>query len=520
MHQTLYRKYRPKTFDDVCGQEHITKVLRYEAENERFNHAYLFFGSRGTGKTTCAKILAKVINCEHPVKGNPCCECEACRSIENGTSVDVIEMDAASNTGVDNVRDIRDNINYTPAALKKKVYIIDEVHMLSGPAFNALLKTLEEPPEHAVFILATTELHKLPATIVSRCLRFDFHRLSLPVITERLLKIAKAEGISVSEKAAQVIAREAQGGMRDAISLFELCSFDKKITEENVQSILGISGYAKLYELVKMISERNLDAIFHFTSELYYSSKDIAVFWNELQNFYRDLLVVRYVSDPVKYLDITEEDYGILRNASALFTPATLMYQARLLDETAFTMNQNPQNKRWIAEMALIKMCDPKMSQSYDALLSRIDALELRVNGGLEIPSAPVTPSTVKTTPSAPSEKVEETPKPSFSSYEEWKTVDDMSDLLSAFASADSFKAPFLSKCGLEMTADKRKARVVAGSEIVKEALSAQDTLRNLRAAFVSSGLTNIAPEILFRVQARNEEKNPLSEFEQFSMQE
>lgn len=224
MYQTLYRKYRPRVFDDVCGQEHITSVLRYEAEHSRFSHAYLFCGSRGTGKTSCAKILAKVLNCEHPVDGNPCGECFSCRSIDEGNATDVLEMDAASRTGVDYIRDIQDEISFAPTSLKKRVYIIDEVHMLSVGAFNALLKTLEEPPEHAVFILATTEFHKLPATIISRCQRFDFRRIDSDVIAARLLYIAGQENISLTPDAAKVIAKQSFGGMRDAISLFELCS--------------------------------------------------------------------------------------------------------------------------------------------------------------------------------------------------------------------------------------------------------------------------------------------------------
>ncbi|MBQ2377933.1 MAG: DNA polymerase III subunit gamma/tau, partial [Clostridia bacterium] len=224
MHQALYRKWRPTTFDDVCGQDHITSVLKYECQSGKFSHAYLFCGSRGTGKTTCAKILAKAVNCEDIQNGNPCGKCPSCLAIDNGSAIDVLEMDAASNNGVDNIRDIRDEVVYTPSMLKYRVYIVDEVHMLSNSAFNALLKTLEEPPAHVIFILATTEMHKLPSTIISRCQLFDFRRISVPVITARLLKIAEADGIEISPDAAALIARIAQGGMRDAVSLLELCS--------------------------------------------------------------------------------------------------------------------------------------------------------------------------------------------------------------------------------------------------------------------------------------------------------
>ena len=265
MHQALYRKWRPQTFDDVCGQEHITSILKYEASKGNFNHAYLFCGSRGTGKTTCAKILAKVINCENPKDGNPCGECAACRSIDDGSATDVLEMDAASNNSVESIRDLRDEVVYPPTNLKYRVYIVDEVHMLSDSAFNALLKTLEEPPSYVVFILATTELHELPATIISRCQRFEFRRMPVEVLTARLEKIAAAENIDIEKGALQILAKQAQGGMRDAISLLDLCSGGsrgKRIDEDAVNDIVGISGRATLERLVNAIADKNFDVIF------------------------------------------------------------------------------------------------------------------------------------------------------------------------------------------------------------------------------------------------------------------
>mgnify|MGYP002707411851 CR=1 FL=1 len=259
----LYRKWRPVNFDDVCGQDAVTDVLKYEVKNGKISHAYLFCGSRGTGKTSCARILAKAVNCLHPVNGNPCNECEACRSIDAGTALDVIEMDAASNNGVDNVRDMKDEIAFTPAILRYRVYIIDEVHMMSGAAFNALLKTLEEPPAYVVFILATTEFNKLPTTIVSRCQRFDFRRMTSDVIIARLMKIASAEGIELTEDGARVIARAAQGGMRDAVSLLELCAgkhtlIDEKFVAEN----LGIGSRDSVYSLISAVLAADYSAIY------------------------------------------------------------------------------------------------------------------------------------------------------------------------------------------------------------------------------------------------------------------
>ena len=294
MHQALYRKWRPKTFDDVCGQEQVTSVLKYETEHRAFSHAYLFCGSRGTGKTTCAKILAKAVNCEHPVNGSPCGTCAACRAIEDGSATDVLEMDAASNNGVDNIRDIRDEVVYAPSSLRYRVYIIDEVHMLSVSAFNALLKTLEEPPEHVVFILATTELQKLPATIISRCQRFDFRRISLDALTGRLTYIAEQEKIGLEPEAARMLAKLAQGGMRDAISLLELCAgYHCKITPQVVTDAVGMTGRDAMLRTAQAIAERDYDSLFAQVDEVVRSSKDLIVFWQDLISIYRDMLVVK-----------------------------------------------------------------------------------------------------------------------------------------------------------------------------------------------------------------------------------
>ena len=288
MYQALYRKYRPSVFSDVCGQEHITSVLRYETESGRVSHAYLFCGSRGTGKTTCAKILAKAVNCENLRNGEPCGVCESCRAIDAGSAPDVLEMDAASNNGVDYIRDLRDTVAYTPAMLKKRVYIIDEVHMLSTSAFNALLKTLEEPPEYVVFILATTELHKLPSTIISRCQRFDFRRIPLQVLSDRLMYIADKEKIHLDPAAAQQIAKQAQGGMRDAISLFELCGGGgADVTLSRVEEVLGLSSYDFLRSVALALAKGDMQSLFGMIDSVCTSSKDIAVFWQELTSMPR-----------------------------------------------------------------------------------------------------------------------------------------------------------------------------------------------------------------------------------------
>ena len=377
MHQAFYRKWRPQTFDDVCGQEHITSVLRYETENNAFSHAYLFCGSRGTGKTTCAKILAKVINCEQPVNGSPCCQCSACLAIDSGAATDVLEMDAASNNGVDNIRDIRDEVVYAPSSLKKRVYIIDEVHMLSVSAFNALLKTLEEPPEHVVFILATTELHKLPATIISRCQRFDLRRISTETLMGRLQYIAKQEELTLAPDAARALAKLAQGGMRDAISLLELCAGgNQTITMETVNESVGSTGRESMVETVNAIAAQNYDLLFAQIEEVVQSSKDLAVFWQNLISFYRDMLVVKTTANAANYLDLTDSETEELYAAAGKFRKETLLYHCKLLEQALFSMQRANAVKRIVAEFTLVRMCDESLDQSNEALLSRIAKLE------------------------------------------------------------------------------------------------------------------------------------------------
>ena len=386
MYQALYRKWRPQTFDDVYGQEHITSILKYQTTHEKFSHAYLFCGSRGTGKTTCAKILAKALNCESPVNGSPCNRCASCMSIDAGTATDVLEMDAASNNGVDNIRDIRDEVVYTPSALRYRVYIVDEVHMLSGSAFNALLKTLEEPPAHVAFILATTELHKLPSTIVSRCQRFDFRRIATPVLMERLAYIAEQEGIAYEQEALRIIAKMAQGGMRDSISLFELCAGSgEKITTQVVNETLGYGGRETMDGTVRAIAAKNFDTIFSVVDNVVRSSKDVAVFWQELLSFYRDMLVIKTTASAEQYLDLTEAETEQIKKTAGLFTKETLLYHCRVLDDALYAMQKTGRDKRTIAEMALIKMGDASLDSHADAVLSRLSLLETAVASGMSL---------------------------------------------------------------------------------------------------------------------------------------
>ena len=383
MHQALYRKWRPNTFNDVHGQDHITSVLKYEVENSKFSHAYLFCGSRGTGKTTCAKILAKAVNCESPINGNPCNKCPSCLAIDNGTTTDVLEMDAASNNGVDDIRDIRDEVVYTPSFLKYRVYIVDEVHMLSSSAFNALLKTLEEPPSHVVFILATTELQKLPATIVSRCQRFDFRRISVSDIMARLAFIAQSEGLSVENDALRLVAKYSQGGMRDAISLLELCAGNRsKLSVSDVTDTIGTISSELISKVLVAVNDKNYDYIFSVTNDIINSSKDITIFFDDLIAYCRNLLVCKTISSPETYFDLTEVEKTQLKSTAELFSKETILYFIRLLSDASFMMQKSGFTKRYIAEMTLIRMGDESLDTSLDAITSRISKLESQISMG------------------------------------------------------------------------------------------------------------------------------------------
>ncbi len=409
MHLALYRKWRSVNFDDVSGQEHVTTTLKYEVANGLISHAYLFSGPRGTGKTSCAKILSRAVNCEHPINGNPCNECAACRSILSGSAVDVVEMDAASNNGVDNIRDIRDEVVFTPAELRYRVYIVDEVHMLSASAFNALLKTLEEPPAHVIFILATTELYKLPETVISRCQRFDFHRLTVREISDRLSKIADAEGMKATRGALDELARISNGGMRDAISNLELCAGRRQdIDEALVSDVFGKLGYERVASAARAVAERDYDAVFSVISELTAAGRDISVFWDELSSFYRDMLIIKTTKAPERFLDISESSMQTLRDTAKLFTLADLLYESRLIDSAASDIAKKTGSKRLSAELALIRMCDPSLSVETDAILSRMAQLEDKV----ALLAAGVTPTedNAKKTKKAKKESVQAQP--------------------------------------------------------------------------------------------------------------
>ena len=402
MYQALYRKYRPQTFDDVVGQLAVTQTLKNQILTGKTSHAYLFTGTRGTGKTTCAKILAKAVNCEHPVDGNPCNRCAACRSIDSGACMDVLEIDAASNNGVDNVRGLRDDAIYTPAEVRKRVYIIDEVHMLSMQAFNALLKIIEEPPEHLLFILATTELQKVPATILSRCQRFSFRRILPQDIADRLSYIAYQEKIDLLPEAAAYLARLADGSLRDAVSLLDQCASAStgELGTEQVCRTLGLAGTRQTEAMLQAIAKHDSAAVLKLFDGQYAEGKDLAAMLNELCSVARDLLILRTAPKGGAALVsgiCTEQELSALL---PLFSPSELLWMTEELRKTANGFNTSS-NRRIDAELCLLRLCSPEDVATPAALAARVGRLEDRLAAGAVAAAKPA-PEQKQTSQEAP----------------------------------------------------------------------------------------------------------------------
>ncbi len=395
MYQALYRKWRPLKFADVIGQQHITDTLRAQIQHGRLSHAYLFSGTRGTGKTTCAKILARAVNCEHPVAGDPCGECPACRGILEGSVLDVVEIDAASNNGVDNIRDIREEVRYTPSSVKKRVYIIDEVHMLSTGAFNALLKTLEEPPSHVLFILATTEIHKVPATILSRCQRFDFRRITPADIAGRLLQIAAAEAIPLTEGGAQLIARLADGAMRDALSMLDRTAGADPVDEAAVSRSIGLLGADDATALMACVRQGDIGGAVSRIEQAYDSGRDLAGVFDQLLGLIRDILLVKTAKNDVSALLSPAYAPEEVRRLGEGVSASTLIAWSRILQESQGRL-KNAANRRVEAELTAVRLCDLG-GDDYDSLAGRVEALEERVKSGLAF--APATAAMPVTAP-------------------------------------------------------------------------------------------------------------------------
>lgn len=382
----LYRKYRPSEFEDVKGQDHIVTTLKNQIKADRIGHAYLFCGTRGTGKTTVAKIFAKAVNCEHPVDGSPCGECETCRSIAAGTSMNVIEIDAASNNGVDNIREIREEVAYRPTEGRYKVYIIDEVHMLSIGAFNALLKTLEEPPEYVIFILATTEVHKIPITILSRCQHYDFKRISIETITDRMKELMDTEHVDVEDKALRYIAKAADGSMRDALSLLDQCIafyMGQKLTYDNVLEVLGAVDTDVFSRLLRKVIGRDVAGVLDVVDDLVMQGRELTQLAADFTWYLRNLLLVKTSDNIEDVLDVSTENMAQLKEEAQMIEPDMLFRYIRIFSELSSQLKYATQ-KRVMLEVALIKLCTPAMENTQDSLLDRIRAVEEKVEKGID----------------------------------------------------------------------------------------------------------------------------------------
>lgn len=454
MYQALYRKYRPKNFDDVVGQEHITVTLKQEISSGRVGHAYLFTGSRGTGKTTCSKIIAKAVNCPNQQDGNPCGVCDICKGIDDGSILDVTEIDAASNNGVDNIRQLREEANFTPAVTKYRVYIIDETHMLSVGAFNALLKIMEEPPEHVIFILATTEVHKIPATILSRCQRFDFRRIDPKVIAERVKYVCQQENILIDEDAASLIARLAEGGMRDALSLLDVCRSNARnpedqqehITAEHVRSSAGLAMSDCLFSIADAVLKQDVPAILKEIDTMFLNSIDFEKMCVQLISHYRGLMMAKALKSPADFVPGLSQDIQALTEQASRYSMGQILYSLTVLQDTLSRMSKTSQTRTEL-EMAVIKLSNPSLDRSVDAILARLSKLENQLKSGMvsiassaaQTAQMPVEKSSADTvnqtaqpvaapgvTSTAPSADIQPLPSPSkkeVSIFEEWPQV-------------------------------------------------------------------------------------------------
>ena len=377
----LYRKWRPTSFEEVRGQDHIVKTLKNQINSGRIGHAYLFCGTRGTGKTSIAKIFARAVNCEHPVDGSPCGECSMCRQIAEGASLNVVEIDAASNNGVENIRDIREQVQYPPTDGRYRVYIIDEVHMLSIGAFNALLKTLEEPTSYVIFILATTEVHKIPITILSRCQRYDFKRISIDTIAGRLAELTQAEQIDVDDRALRYVARAADGSMRDALSLLDQCvafHFGEKLTYDNVLEVLGAVDNRVFSKLFQAVLASDTKACIREIEEMIIQGRDLSQLVNDFVWYMRNLLIAKTTDEPGDMLDMSEENLAVLKEEAAGVDTETLMRYIRIFSELSGQLRYASQ-KRILVEIAFIKLTTPSMEQNLDSILQRITLLEQKM---------------------------------------------------------------------------------------------------------------------------------------------
>lgn len=391
-YQALYRKFRPQEFEDVKGQDHIVTTLKNQIKADRIGHAYLFCGTRGTGKTTVAKIFAKAVNCENPEDGSPCGKCPTCQAIADGSSMNVVELDAASNNGVDDVRQIRDEVEYRPTMGKYKVFIIDEVHMLSKAAFNALLKTLEEPPAYVLFILATTERHMIPATIMSRCQKYDFHRISIDTIADRLSELMEQENIQVEPKAIRYIAKAGDGSMRDALSLLDQCiafHLGEALTYDNVLEVLGAVDTEVFSNMLRQIINQNITGAIGVLDDLVNEGRELGQLVTDFTWYMRNLMLIQSADDMEDVLDMSTDNLAALKEEAQMIKPEVLIRYIKVFSEVGSQIRRATQ-KRILIEIAIIKLCKPQMEQDYDSIIDRLDSIEKRIKNGVPVASGTV----------------------------------------------------------------------------------------------------------------------------------
>ena len=403
----IYRKFRPQEFDDVKGQEHIVTTLKNQIKANRIGHAFLFCGTRGTGKTTVAKIFAKAVNCENPQEGSPCGECPTCKAIADGSSMNVIEIDAASNNGVDNIRQIREEVTYRPTEGKYKVYIIDEVHMLSAGAFNALLKTLEEPPSYVIFILATTEAHKIPITILSRCQRYDFHRISIDTIAERLMDLMKEEKVDVEEKAIRYVAKAGDGSMRDALSLLDQCiafHLGETLTYENVLEVLGAVDTEIFSRMLRQILAKDIAGAIATLDALVDEGREMGQMVADFTWYLRNLLLMQSSDDMEDVLDVSKENIQMLKEEASMVKTEVLMRYIRIFSELGNQVKYATQ-KRILIEIAIIKLCKPEMEKDYESVIDRIASIEAKIANGIPVAAVQQGGTHATVMPAVPKEK-------------------------------------------------------------------------------------------------------------------
>lgn len=489
----LYRKWRPDEFSSVKGQDTIVTTIKNQIISDRIGHAYLFCGTRGTGKTTIAKIFAKAVNCEHPVDGSPCNECPTCKAIASGASMNVIEIDAASNNGVDTAREIKDEVQYSPTEGKYKVYIIDEVHMLTKEAFNALLKTLEEPPSYVIFILATTEVHKIPVTILSRCQRYDFKRISVDTITSRLYELMEAEGIEAEDNAVKYIAKAADGGMRDALSLLDQCVsfyYGKKLTYDNVLELLGALDTEFFSELLRKVVLNDVSSAFKLIEDAVFNGRDLTQLVIDFTWYLRNLLLVKTSDEDITdIIDVSSDNLERLKDEADFLDQETIMRYIRIFSELANDIKYASQ-KRVLIEMAIIKLCKPSMETDIDSMLDRIRQLEEKIEKGVFVNESNAPEEKEQTVYEKP-DKEPELPKALSDDVkkaaERW-----MPDIVSKLSGM--LKAVYQ---GAKITArDDDKLLIVVGSEIAERRAKVQQNFEALTEAIDSTVGAHVEVEI------------------------